>query len=61
VALNIEQARIALNTLYASEGEYDKWKAYPIIEEFINDVEKLLKRNSIRQEPALFRPFDEGD
>lgn len=57
MALNYEEARTALTKVYRDQDDV----AFEVIREFINDVEKLMKRNSIRQIPAICRPFDEGD
>lgn len=54
--MNIEQAREALKILeFCTTPEGYTGAAYKTLLEFINEVEALLKHNSIKQVPALFK------
>lgn len=61
MALDIDAAKIALDRIGKCVGESRCSGEYELLYRFINDVEKLMKHNSIRQIPALCRPWDEGD
>lgn len=58
--MNIEEAREAFETLFP-EGDYNlhhgspEQEAYRLLDSFISEVETLLKYNSIKQTPALFK------
>jgi hypothetical protein len=53
--VNIEEARSALNKLSCYNLYFDDDKSVELLESFINEVESLLKNNSIKQTPALFK------
>jgi hypothetical protein len=57
--MNIQEVDDALDSLICglpTAEHYDK--EIKIISSFIDEVEQLLKNNSIKQTPALFKPFD---
>lgn len=56
--MNIEQAREALESIddcARMDVGINPIGPYSVLEEFINEVELLLKRNSIKQTPALLK------
>ena len=54
--MNIEQARKDVDTLdNAQDGSVRYLEAHERLSDFINEVENLLKHNSIKQTPALFK------
>lgn len=54
--MNIEQTRDSLESLVNSQdGSVRYWDAYQDLTRFINEVEQLLKHNSIKQTAALFK------
>lgn len=57
--MNIEEARRAVETLDSGEQGEAYHSAYWCLHSFIDEVEQLIKTNSIKQTPALFKPFEE--
>lgn len=56
--MNIEDARHALAHFSPITAEQELAKE--TLKVFIAEVEDVVKNNSIKQTPALFRPFDKG-
>lgn len=54
--MNISDARIALDNVFTSNSIKD----YILLMKFLYEMETLMKNNSIKQTPALFKPFDKG-
>lgn len=63
--LNCEVARMSLKEMTDEvsgvESLYHYNKNLTLLNKFINSVEELLKNNSIKQTPALFKPYEKGD
>lgn len=56
--LNVEVARKALGVLAPKDKQ--QRQAFQEVDAFITSVENLLKNNSIKQVPALFKPREKG-
>lgn len=54
--MNIQKAREALLLFEPVTREQDKAREF--LARFLYEVEELMKNNSIKQTPALFKPFE---